>query len=154
MIGVTFFGGDKSAAIKTAVGLEVIKNNYYADINTTEYLNLLSGYVDGDKFIPIRFCIKMSDHERNKVYVIIDSDGIEKDKIVKKRAVSEKQPDDSPLSFEISVPELAKNVKSYDLVQFFPDGLLSDKQIIAKKPSLKTEIIKIIGKITATISSL
>ena len=57
-------------AMKNAVGISSDNNRYYYDDNNLYYHTLLSGYIDGDYFIPIRFGVKENNQgEKTVCYV-------------------------------------------------------------------------------------
>ena len=56
--------------MKNAVGISSDNNRYYYDDNNLYYHTLLSGYIDGDYFIPIRFGVKENNQgEKTVCYV-------------------------------------------------------------------------------------
>ncbi len=82
----------------------ILKNNPAND----DYHTLLSGFIDGNYFVPIRFGIKENTQGKNKLYIVVEQNKI--DLKVLKSPVLEKGYDNSRLRSTISISEIFKNV--------------------------------------------
>ena len=122
-------------SINNAVGLQVSKNRYYSDTNTAEYLDMLGGYFDRGLFIPVRFGIKIQKNHHNALHVVIDAEGIKKDKVIEKARRDNARIPDSLLS-NVSVAKILENVNSKIILRYIPDGMLSEEKKVAKSEAL------------------
>ena len=118
-----------SDVVKNAIGIEVHKNRYFYDSRTDYFYNMLGGFVDGEEFIPVRFGAKVSPEGKGTLYVVIDDEGIKKDKVMVRQ--QPKSQSNTRLS-EISISALAENVKSEDIIEYLPDDMLNNEQIEIK----------------------
>ena len=126
-------------AVQNAVVIECHKNRYYFERSTINFAVLLGGYIDGDYFIPIRFGVKMTRNGGNYLYVVIDSEGIKKDRVLKYEGPKKSGDAYSRLS-EVSIADVFENVNSKDLIRYTPDGFLNDtKKKIKADALLETE---------------
>lgn len=132
------------SSIEKSVGIECHKNRYYFDDNTVYFENLFGGYIDGDMFIPVRYGLKHDKSGKATLYVVIDQEAVEMRKI-DPSYVSETKKDQghqstasvsrshTPHLVNISIPQVIQFVNSKDIIEYFPDGLLSEKQIESKR---------------------
>lgn len=63
--------------VENSIGIERHANRYYYDNATLFFDELLGGFIDGDKFIPVRFGIRHSKSSKPVLYVVVDQDGFE-----------------------------------------------------------------------------
>ena len=132
-----------SDAISNAIGLRVGISRYYRDTSTVDFVDLLGGYIEGDLFFPIRFGVKRSSAGENSIRVIIDSDGIKKDKVIGTNITQSQNQASQSLPTRlsnISLPELFRNVKDDSLLRYIPDGFLDAQQIAAKYAAIARTI--------------
>ena len=129
-------------AIENAIGIESYKNRYYYDERTIYFHTLLSGYIDGDYFVPIRFGIKENNQSENKLYVMLGQNKI--DLRVLKLPAQINERNNSRLRSIISISEIFKNVNSNDrnFLKYIPNQFLCDEQIKAKRLALREDDIK------------
>lgn len=132
--------------ISNAIGIEVHKNRYYADAATKQMYELLSGFVEGSNFVPVRIGIKESKAGINSLYVIIDDNklalsSVEKDKIKRQRSKNRTAEENIGVydsrSVKISIARIIENVKNKNFVKYFPNNMLSDEQIKIKEDAVK-----------------
>ena len=123
-------------AVENAVGIETHANRYYYDNNTVSFENLLGGYVENDKFIPVRFGIKADTKGKNHLYVVISDQGINIDEVVKPRATEKTAAPGSRSSYNVNIQLLANKVNNPDILKYLPDGLLSAAQIDVKRKAI------------------
>ena len=119
-------------AVENSVGIESHINRYFYDSSTVRFENLLGGYIDGDLFVPVRFGLKHSTTGDVVLYVVIDQEPVESEKIkaeVFKIPTAQKvRPKTSRSAFNVSITKLASVVKSKDLLRYLPDDMLGDDQ--------------------------
>ena len=132
-------------AIENAIGIESFKNRYYYDERTIYFHTLLSGYIDGDYFVPIRFGIKENNQSENKLYVMVGQNKI--DLRVLKLPAQINERNNSRLKSTISIPEIFKNVNSKDLLRYIPDDMINAEQRKIKYEGI-AETIKYTNDIT------
>ena len=70
-------------ALKNAVGVETHVNRYFYDNNTTTFSNLISGYIENEYFIPIRFGLKQLTSGKTVLYVLVDQAKIKEAEVLK-----------------------------------------------------------------------
>ncbi len=90
------------------MGIESHGNRYFADYDTLYFHELLSGYIDGEYFVPIRFGIKEYKDKTAKIYVIISNEKIKTEVIAP--ATTDKTVKTGARSVIFSVPENNKSV--------------------------------------------
>ena len=124
------------SAIGNAVGIECHENRYFYDNNTVMFENLLGGYVDGDYFVPVRFGLKHQKSGSATLYLIVDQQKIEMEKVkaevTKTPAHTKVRPNASRSAFHISLPSIIPFVNSKDLLRYIPDDMLNANQKTAK----------------------
>ena len=124
------------SAIGNAVGIECHENRYFYDNNTVMFENLLGGYVDGDYFVPVRFGLKHQKSGSATLYLIVDQQKIEIEKVnaevTKTPAHTKVRPNASRSAFHISLPSIIPFVNSKDLLRYIPDDMLNANQKTAK----------------------
>ena len=124
------------SAIGNAVGIECHANRYFYDNNTVMFENLLGGYVDGDYFVLVRFGLKHQKSESATLYLIVDQQKIETEKVkaevTKTPAHTKVRPNASHSAFRFSLPSIIPFVNSKDLLRYIPDDMLNANQKMAK----------------------
>ena len=115
-------------AVQNAVGIEMHENRYYFDDNTFCFANLLGGFSENDRFVPVRFGIKTSIDGTNNLYVLISNQGIEKAEVIKPRATDDSAAPGSRSTYEVSIPLLASKINTPDILKYLPDEFLSVRQ--------------------------
>ena len=70
-------------AVGESILIERHNNRYYFDTDTVYFDNLLGGYLEGELFVPVRFELKHSGSGQTRLYVIVDQNRINLDKIKK-----------------------------------------------------------------------
>lgn len=96
--------------VENAIGIEAHNNRYFADDHTTQFINLLGGYVDGKNFVPVRFGIKESINGNNTLYIVVCDEGIKKDKVINMSRQNKSVAGISRLS-NINIAKVIANVK-------------------------------------------
>lgn len=134
-------------AAEEAVLIERHHNRYYYDTDTVYFDNLISGYVDNDVFVPIRFGLKHSGSGQTRLYVIVDQNRINLDKIKNSTGHQAAAPDNSgasksSLRATYSIADIIPFVKNKDLLRYLPDEMLDDEQHKAKWESIAETIKK------------
>ena len=132
-------------AVENAVGIECHANRYFYDNDTVMFENLLGGYVDGEKFIPIRFGLKHSVTGKATLYLIVDQEGIDvkkiKAEVTKATAVQfNDRPKTSRSAFNISVASVVPFVNKKDMLRYLPDDMLNNQQKKAKYEAIAETI--------------
>ncbi len=129
-------------SVENSVGIEMHANRYYYDNTTSHFENLLGGYIDGEYFIPVRFGLKHIKGGSPVLYVVVDQNAIEKNKIetevVKTTTLKN---DGSAVSRSISKLKLSQIipfVKSEDVLRYLPDDMLSQEQQEIKKNAIES----------------
>lgn len=119
-------------AVENAIGIESHVNRYFYDDSTVFFDNLIGGYVDGEYFVPVRFGLKHSTTGDVTLYVIVDQQPVEREKIkaevVKIPGTQNVSPAISRSAYKISIANLARFVNGKDLVRYLPDDMLSAEQ--------------------------
>ena len=122
-------------AVSAAIGIEVHRNRYYHDTDTTYFENLVGGFVDGQNFVPVRFGLKHSITGRATLYVVVDQDAIPITEIEKTKktevlttAGMQGASPTAARSVAYSISEIVPLVNSKDLLRYFPDDMLSPAQ--------------------------
>lgn len=132
-------------AVENAVGIECHANRYFYDNDTVMFENLLGGYVDGEKFVPIRFGLKHSVTGKATLYLIVDQEGIDvkkiKAEVTKATAVQfNDRPKTSRSAFNISVASVVPFVNKKDMLRYLPDDMLNNQQKKAKYEAIAETI--------------
>ena len=132
-------------AVENAVGIECHANRYFYDNDTVMFENLLGGYVDGEKFIPIRFGLKHSVTGKATLHLIVDQEGIDvkkiKAEVTKATAVQfNDRPKTSRSAFNISVASVVPFVNKKDMLRYLPDDMLNNQQKKAKYEAIAETI--------------
>ena len=98
---------DKIAKISNAIGNITYKAAFGSSVASTAFSNLISGYIENDYFIPIRFGIKLSANSA-KLYIVIDENPIKKIKVdINDVQVPQKVSADTPTStFKASISKI------------------------------------------------
>ncbi len=133
----------KEAAEKS-IGIECHKNRYYYDDNTAYFENLFGGYIEDNYFIPVRFGLKHDKSGNVTFYVVIDQEAIDMAEIglIEEAGTKKDQGHQSTAPIErshtprlvnISIAQVIPFVNSKDIIEYFPDGLLSPRQIEMKR---------------------
>lgn len=131
-------------AIENSIGIECHKNRYYFDDNTVYFENLFGGYIEDNSFVPVRLGLKHNKLGKATLYVVIDQEVIDMRKIGATDTSSTKKdqghqsiaPIDrtaTPRLVNISIAQIVPFVNSKDIIEYFPDGLLSPRQIEMKQ---------------------
>lgn len=116
--------------IENAVGIEVHKRtDYKPDPTLKNVYVLMSVFVDGDYFIPVKLEIKEFNDKQNKLYVAIALDGIKKTE-VSKQGTTEIGVAQSSRSVNISILDLMKkiNPSNTNFTKYFPKSILTQSQ--------------------------
>ncbi|MDY4490597.1 MAG: hypothetical protein SPE19_08755 [Candidatus Faecousia sp.] len=108
-------------AVESAIGIESHVNRYHYDMDIVRFDNLVGGYIDGDSFVPVRFGLK---HRRNGeaiLYVIVDQQKIDVDKIkaevVKITGQNKLGQETSRSAFKFSLADFVLFVNGGDLLR-------------------------------------
>ena len=129
-----------------AVLIERHHNRYYHDTDTVYFDNLISGYIDNDAFVPIRFGLKNSGSGQTRLYVIVDQNRISIDKIKNSTGHQAAAPDNSgasksSLRATYSIADIIQFVKSKDLLRYLQNEMLNDEQRKAKWEAIKENLL-------------
>ncbi len=123
-------------AVESAIGIESHVNRYHYDMDIVRFDNLVGGYIDGDSFVPVRFGLK---HRRNGeaiLYVIVDQQKIDIDKIkaevVKITGQNKLGQETSRSAFEFSLADFIPFVNGGDLLRYIPDDMINESQRVVK----------------------
>ena len=125
----------------SAVLVERHDNRYYFDTNTVYFDNLISGYINGNEFVPIRFGLKHSRTGTTTLYVVVDQNAIDIGNLaeIKKDTGRQAAPPDSPSGANelhrrvtYSISQIIEFVNSKDLLRYLPDQMLNEVQRTAK----------------------
>lgn len=132
--------------VQNAVGVESHDNRYFYDSTTVFFENLLGGYYDGEYFVPVRFGLKHSITGEATLYVIVDQNKIERQKIkaevTKAPGVHKARSETSRSAYVISIADIISFVNSKDLLRYLPDDMLDGQQRKAKWEAVADTIIK------------
>ena len=128
--------------VRSAVGIEVHTNRYFSDNHTIYFANLLGGYIDGDDFVPIRFGIKAGKTGEHTLYVVIGDKRIKKSEVFTTIAPQKDGATVARSDFNISIARLAEKVNNKKILQYLPDGLLSEQQKSIKWKAIAESIKK------------
>ncbi len=124
-------------AAENAVLVERHENRYYYDTDTVYFDNLISGYVNGNEFIPIRFGLKHSRTGTTTLYVVVDQNAIDISNLteIKEDTGRQAAPPDSPSGANelhrrvtYSIAQIIEFVNSEDLLRYVPDQMLDETQ--------------------------
>jgi len=132
-------------AVENAVGIECHANRYFYDNDTVMFENLLGGYVEDKKFIPILFGLKHSVTGKATLYLIVDQEGIDikktKAEVTKTTGVQTARSKVSRSAFNISIASVVPFVNGKDLLRYLPDGMLNVQQKAAKYEAIAETVI-------------
>ena len=121
-------------SVKSAIGIEAHDNRYFYDGTTASFSELLGAYVDGNNIIPIRYGLKHINDGQNVLYIVVDQPGFAIPKQKNKTGVVEAHPIQNGVVrttrpvYEISIPQISKNVNTKDILRYLPDDFLSENQ--------------------------
>lgn len=133
------------AAVENAIGIECHANRYFYDNNTVMFENLISGYMDGGFFIPVRFGLRHSVDGKATLYLIVDQEKINvkkiKAEVAKATEMQNANAYTSRSAFNISLASITPFVNSKDILRYFPDDMLTDSQRKAKWEAIAETIV-------------
>ena len=119
-------------AVENAIGIESHANRYYYDTDIVRFENLVGGYVEGDSFVPVRFGLKHRLNGEVILYVIVDQQKIDMDKIkaevVKITGQDKLGQETSRSAYKFSIQSIAPFVNGEDLLRYLPDDMLNASQ--------------------------
>lgn len=115
-------------AIENAVVFEAHENRDFSEETVSVYLEMIGGYVDNGRFIPILFEVKRTIDGQNNINVIIDSEGIKRSKVMG----SPNNFVDNPRLLSLSVAKILGNVKNERILLYTPSEFLPKRKEIKK----------------------
>ena len=121
-------------AVENAIGIESHDNRYYYDTVTVRFDNLMGGFIDGEYFVPVRFGLKQSVDGHIALYVVVDQNKIDLEKIRNKKtevikAASPHEVESSTSrSVSYSISQIIPFVNSVDILRYMPDDMLTNEQ--------------------------
>ena len=132
-------------AVEKAVGIECHANRYFYDNDTVMFENLLGGYVDGEKFIPIRFGLKHSVTGKATLYLIVDQEGINvkkiKAEVTKTTGAQNVHSKVSRSAYDVSIASVIPFVNGKDLLRYLPDDMLNTQQKSTKYEAMAETVV-------------
>lgn len=124
-------------ALQNAVGIETHVNRYFYDNNTTAFSNLISGYIENDYFVPIRFGLKQLTSGQTVLYVVVDQTKIKKVEVLKLGVpINTSGAQSSRSTYELSISKIFSFVNNKDLLRYMPDDMLNNEQKQAKQEAI------------------
>ena len=125
-------------------------NRYFYDTDTVYFDNLLGAYVDGEYLVPMRFGFKHSGLGKTTLYIVVDQNKIELERLEKTKNDTGLQGPAPVLAgasnlhrrVNYSISQIVQFVNSKDLLRYIPDNMLNDSQKIAKWEAIAETIIK------------
>jgi 2',3'-cyclic-nucleotide 2'-phosphodiesterase (5'-nucleotidase family) len=120
--------------VENAIGIESHDNRYYYDTVTVRFDNLMGGFIDGEYFVPVRFGLKQSVDGHIALYVVVDQNKIDLEKIRNKKtevikAASPHEVESSTSrSVSYSISQIIPSVNSVDVLRYIPDNMLTNEQ--------------------------
>lgn len=128
-------------ALQNAVGIETHVNRYFYDNNTTAFSNLISGYIENDYFVPIRFGLKQLTSGQTVLYVVVDQTKIKKVEVLKLGVpINTSGAQSSRSTSKLSISKIFSFVKNKDLLRYMPDDMLNNEQKQAKQEAIAETI--------------
>ena len=120
--------------------IERHNNRYYFDTDTVYFDNLLGAYIDGNELVPVRFGLKHSRTGTTTLYVVVDQNKVDVEKlgeIKSDRGLQDASPDLTGVnslrrSVTYSISQIVPFVNSKDLLRYLPDMMLNKEQSNAK----------------------
>lgn len=125
-------------SVKNAIGIEKHENRYFYDDTTAFCSELLGAYVDGENIVPVRYGLKHMVDGQNVLYIVVDQPGFKIDEQKNKTGVLEAHPGHKDAKhtarpvYKVSIPQIAENVNTKDLLRYLPDDFLSENQLAIK----------------------
>ena len=131
--------------VDNAIGIEVHNDRYKGtereDVHNINNYVLVSAFSDNEGIIPVRMLVKEFDNKSNTLRMVVSLNKIEDRLHAQTPDIKNAEQKYAPLSSNVSLSELIKNVNSLDadFLKYVPDAFLSSEQKSAKEKAMENE---------------